>query len=167
MLLRVPGVAKVDYFGDQPERIYLEISNTQLTRLGISPQQLAEAINSQNAVTHAGTLTTEDDRIFVRPSGQFDDARALGDTLIRVNDKSIRLGDIAEIRRGYQDPPVDQMRLAGKPVLGIGITMQPGQDVVHLPRAGRQIWRADRPVARRPDADRSLQHAARGIALGG
>ena len=157
----------MDYFGDQPERIYLEISNTQLTRLGISPQQLAEAINSQNAVTHAGTLTTEDDRIFVRPSGQFDDARALGDTLIRVNDKSIRLGDIAEIRRGYQDPPVDQMRLAGKPVLGIGITMQPGQDVVHLPRAGRQIWRADRPVARRPDADRSLQHAARGIALGG
>ena len=135
VLLRVPGVAKVDYFGDQPERIYLEISNTQLTRLGISPQQLAEAINSQNAVTHAGTLTTEDDRIFVRPSGQFDDARALGDTLIRVNDKSIRLGDIAEIRRGYQDPPVDQMRLAGKPVLGIGITMQPGQDVVHLGRA--------------------------------
>ena len=71
----------------------------------------------------------------MRPSGQFDDARALGDTLIRVNDKSIRLGDIAEIRRGYQDPPVDQMRLAGKPVLGIGITMQPGQDVVHLGRA--------------------------------
>ena len=125
----------MDYFGDQPERIYLEISSTQLTRLGISPRQLAEAINSQNAVTHAGTLTTEDDRIFVRPSGQFDDARALGDTLIRVSDKSIRLGDIAEIRRGCQDPPVDQMRLAGKPVLGIGITMQPGQDVVHLGRA--------------------------------
>ena len=75
----------------------------------------------------------------MRPSGQFDDARALGDTLIRVNDKSIRLGDIAEIRRGYQDPPVDQMRLAGKPVLGIGITMQPGQDVVHLGRAAARF----------------------------
>ena len=126
-VLRAPGVARWTTSAISPNASTWKSPNTQLTRLGISPQQLAEAINSQNAVTHAGTLTTEDDRIFVRPSGQFDDARALGDTLIRVNDKSIRLGDIAEIRRGYQDPPVDQMRLAGKPVLGIGITMQPGR----------------------------------------
>ncbi|RBL86073.1 AcrB/AcrD/AcrF family protein [Streptomyces cavourensis] len=135
VLLRVPGVAKVDYFGDQPEHVYIEISNTQLTRLGVSPQQIAEAINSQNAVASAGTLTTADDRIFVRPSGQFSDTRALAETLIRVNDKSIRLGDIATIHRGYDDPPTEQMRTGGQPVLGIGITMQPGQDVVHLGRA--------------------------------
>lgn len=132
VLLRVPGVAKVDYFGDQPELIYIEITNTQLTRLGVSPQQIAQAINSQNAVQGAGTLTTADDRIFVRPTGQFANSRALADTLIRVNDKSIRLGDIATIRRGYDDPPTQQMRFGGKTVLGIGITMQPGQDVVRL-----------------------------------
>lgn len=135
VLLRVPGVAKVDYFGDQPEHVYIEISNTQLTRLGVSPQQIAEAINSQNAVASAGTLTTADDRIFVRPSGQFSDTRALAETLIRVNGKSIRLGDIATIHRGYDDPPAEQMRTQGQPVLGIGITMQPGQDVVHLGKA--------------------------------
>ncbi|CAB3823108.1 efflux RND transporter permease subunit [Achromobacter deleyi] len=135
VLLRVPGVAKVDYFGDQPEHVYIEISNTQLTRLGVSPQQIAEAINNQNAVASAGTLTTADDRIFVRPSGQFSDTRALAETLIHVNGKSIRLGDIATIHRGYDDPPAEQMRTGGQPVLGIGITMQPGQDVVHLGRA--------------------------------
>ena len=135
VLLRVPGVAKVDYFGDQPEHIYVEISNTRLTRLGVSPQQIAQAINSQNAVTSAGTLTTADDRIFVRPSGQYANSRILADTLIRVNGKSIRLGDIATIRRGYQDPAIEQMRLGGNAVLGIGITMQPGRDVVHLGKA--------------------------------
>ncbi|KOF52240.1 MULTISPECIES: efflux RND transporter permease subunit [unclassified Achromobacter] len=140
VLLRVPGVAKVDYFGDQPERIYLEISNTQLTRLGISPAQIAEAVNGQNAVSSAGTLTTADDRVFVRPSGQYQDMRALQETLIRVNGRSIRLGDIATLRRGYQDPPAEQMRLAGKPVLGIGITMQPGQDVVKLGQALKQTF---------------------------
>ncbi|HCW19606.1 MAG TPA: multidrug transporter AcrB, partial [Achromobacter sp.] len=79
-----------------------------------------------------GTLTTADDRIFVRPTGQFENSRALADTLIRVNGKSIRLGDIATIHRGYDDPPIEQMRAGGSPVLGIGITMQPGQDVVRL-----------------------------------
>lgn len=132
VLLRVPGVAKVDYFADQAEHVYIEISNTQLTRLGVSPQQIAQAINTQNAVASAGTLTTADDRIFVRPTGQFENSRALADTLIRVNGKSIRLGDIATIHRGYDDPPIEQMRAGGSPVLGIGITMQPGQDVVRL-----------------------------------
>ncbi len=132
VLLRVPGVAKVDYFADQAEHVYIEISNTQLTRLGVSPQQIAQAINTQNAVASAGTLTTADDRIFVRPTGQFENSRALADTLIRVNGKSIRLGDIATIHRGYDDPPIEQMRSGGSPVLGIGITMQPGQDVVRL-----------------------------------
>ncbi|MDR5750516.1 MULTISPECIES: efflux RND transporter permease subunit [unclassified Caballeronia] len=135
VLLRVPGVAKVDYFGDQDERIYVDIPNTQLTRLNISPQQLADAINGQNAVAPAGTMNTPVDRVFVRPSGQFTDMKTLADTLIRVNGRSFRLGDIATIKRGYVDPPATQMRSGGQPVLGIGITMQPGQDVVRLGRA--------------------------------
>lgn len=135
VLLRVPGVAKVDYFGDQDERIYVDIPNTQLTRLNISPQQIAEAINGQNAVAPGGTMNTPVDRVFVRPSGQFTDMKTLADTLIRVNGRSFRLGDIATIKRGYVDPPATQMRSGGQPVLGIGITMQPGQDVVRLGRA--------------------------------
>ncbi|CAG9251699.1 efflux RND transporter permease subunit [Paraburkholderia caribensis] len=132
VLLRVPGVGKVDYFGDPDQHIYVEITNTQLTRLGISPNQLAQAINSQNSVSPSGTLTTYDDRVFVRPTGQFKDLNALADTLIRINGRSFRLGDIATIKRGYDDPPVTQMRFQGKPVLGIGVTMQPGGDVIRL-----------------------------------
>ncbi|NVH72975.1 efflux RND transporter permease subunit [Paraburkholderia sp. JPY432] len=135
VLLRVPGVGKVDYFGDPDQHIYIEIANTQLTRLGISPQQLGQAINAQNAIAPAGTLTTTDDRVFVRPSGQFNDVNALADTLIRINNRTFRLGDIATIRRGYDDPIVTQMRFGGKPVLGIGVTMQPGGDVIRLGRA--------------------------------
>jgi multidrug efflux pump subunit AcrB len=135
VLLRVPGVGKVDYFGDPDQHIYLEITNTQLTRLGISPTQLAQAINSQNSVSPSGTLTTRDDRVFVRPTGQFNDLNALSDTLIRINGRSFRLGDIAAIKRGYDDPPVTQMRFQGKPMLGIGVTMQPGGDVIQLGKA--------------------------------
>ena len=135
VLLRVPGVGKVDYFGDPDQHIYIEIANTQLTRLGISPQQLGQAINSQNSVSPAGTLTTTDDRVFVRPTGQFKDVNALADTLIRINNRSFRLGDIATIKRGYDDPVATQMRSGGKAVLGIGVTMQPGGDVIRLGKA--------------------------------
>jgi len=135
VLLRVPGVGKVDYFGDPDQHVYIEITNTQLTRLNISPTQLAQAINTQNSVSPSGTLTTYDDRVFVRPTGQFNDLNALADTLIRINGRSFRLGDIATIKRGYDDPPVTQMRFQGKPVLGIGVTMQPGGDVIQLGKA--------------------------------
>jgi len=135
VLLRVPGVAKVDYFGDPDQHVFIEISNAQLTRLNISPQQLAEAINAQNAVSPAGTVTTGVDRVFVRPSGQFRDVEALANTLITINQRTFRPGDIAKITRGYDDPPVTQMRGNHQAVLGIGITMQPGGDVIRLGKA--------------------------------
>ncbi|WP_116140635.1 efflux RND transporter permease subunit [Trinickia diaoshuihuensis] len=135
VLLRVPGVAKVDYFGDPDQHIFVEITNAQLTRLNISPQQLAQAIASQNAVASTGTVTTSDDRVFVRPSGQFNDTRALADTLIPIGHRSVRLGDIATIKRGYDDPRVTEMRSRGHAVLGIGVTMQPGGDVIRLGKA--------------------------------
>src|SRR5258706_14419828 len=135
VLLRVPGVGKIDYFGDPDQHIYIEIANTQLTRLGVTPQQLAQAIDAQIAVAASGTLTTTDDRVFVRPTGQFKDVNALADTLIRINNRSFRLGDIATIRRGYDDPVATQMRFGGNAVLGIGVTMQPGGDVIRLGKA--------------------------------
>ncbi|MEA3117432.1 MAG: multidrug efflux pump [Paraburkholderia sp.] len=135
VLLRVPGVGKVDYFGDPDQHVYIEISNAELTRLSITPQELAQAINAQNAVAPAGTITTADDRVFVRPGGQFGDVRALADTLIGINHRTFRLGDIATIKRGYDDPRVTQMRSGGHAVLGIGVTMQTGGDVVRLGHA--------------------------------
>ncbi|WP_322039259.1 efflux RND transporter permease subunit [Burkholderia diffusa] len=135
VLLRVPGVGKVDYFGDPDQRIFIEADNTQLTRLGISPQQLGQAINAQNDISSAGVLTTADDRVFVRPSGQFDNVAAIADTLIRINGHTFRLGDLATVKRGYDDPPVTQMRTKGHAVLGIGVTMQPGGDVIRLGKA--------------------------------
>ncbi|QQJ95681.1 efflux RND transporter permease subunit [Burkholderia ambifaria] len=135
VLLRVPGVGKVDYFGDPDQRIFIEADNTQLTRLGISPQQLGQAINAQNDISSAGVLTTADDRVFVRPSGQFDNVAAIADTLIRINGRTFRLGDLATVKRGYDDPVVTQMRANGHAVLGIGVTMQPGGDVIRLGKA--------------------------------
>ena len=134
-LLRVPDVDKVDYFGDPQQRIFIEIPNTQLTRLGISPTQLGQVIGAQNSVSPSGTLTTADDRLFVRPSGQYDNLDAIANTLIRVNGRTFRLGDIATIRRGYDEPPVTQMRFQNQAVLGIGLTMQPGGDVIRLGKA--------------------------------
>ncbi|MBB5457847.1 efflux RND transporter permease subunit [Paraburkholderia sp. Cpub6] len=135
VLLRIPGVAKVDYFGDPDQHIFVEISNAQLTRLSITPQQLAQAIDAQNAVAPVGTITTADDRVFVRPSGALKDVQALSDMLITINKRTFRLGDIAKITRGYDDPPVTQMRVGGQAVLGIGVTMQKGGDVIDLGKA--------------------------------
>jgi multidrug efflux pump len=135
VLLRVPGVAKVDYFGDPDEHIYIEIPNAQLTRLSTTPQQLAQAINAQNAIAPSGTLITTFDRVYVRPSGQFTDVKAMADTLINLNHRLVRLGDIATIKRGYDDPPLSQVRADGRAVLGIGITMQAGGDVIQLGKA--------------------------------
>ncbi|MEM5403168.1 efflux RND transporter permease subunit [Paraburkholderia unamae] len=135
VLLRVPGVAKVDYFGDPDQHIFVEISNARLTSLSISPQELAQAIDAQNTVAPVGTFTTADDRVFVRPSGAFKDEQALADMLITVNKRTFRLGDVASIKRGYDDPPVTQMRVGDQAVLGIGITMQKGGDVIDLGKA--------------------------------
>ncbi|AHX13757.1 multidrug transporter AcrB [Dyella jiangningensis] len=134
-LLRVPGVGKVDFLGDQSQHVYVEVTNARLSKLGISPQQLAQAINQQNAVAASGVLTTADDRVFVRPTGQFDNVDALRDMLLHINNQTFRLGDIAIIHKGYDDPPSQQVRFMAQPVLGIGVTMQPGGDVIHLGKA--------------------------------
>ena len=131
-LLKVPDVNKVDFIADQEQRIYVEISNAQLAKLNLTPQQIADAVNSQNAVAGAGLFTTSDDRVYVRPSGQFQDVDKLRDTLIRVNGRVMRLGDIATIERSYTDPPSQYMRFDNKAVLGIGVTMAPSGDVIAL-----------------------------------
>jgi multidrug efflux pump subunit AcrB len=134
-LLRVPNVAKVDFIDDQDQYVYIEIANAQLAKLGLTPQQIADAVNAQNAVAGSGQFTTANDRVYVRPSGQFQSEKEIADTLIRVNGRVIRLGDLATIKRGYLDPPEQSMRFEKQPVLGIGVTMKPAGDVIALGKA--------------------------------
>jgi len=131
-LLRVPDVNKVDFIADQDQRVHVEISNAELAKQGLSPQQIADGVNGQNSVAGAGVFTTADDRVYVRPTGQFHSIEDLADTLLRVNGRTVRLGDIATITRGYTDPPTQYMRSNGRTVLGLGVTMAPTGDVIVL-----------------------------------
>ena len=163
-LLRVPHVNKVDFIADQEQRVRIEIPNAQLAKLGLSVQQIAAAVNEQNAVAAAGVFTTADDRVYVRPSGQFKDTERIADTLLRVNGRSIRLGDIATISRGYLDPPSEYMRLGGNNVLGIGVTMAPSGDVIALGKAldaETARLRADLPAGLKLVQVTSMPHAVR------
>ncbi|KDB07374.1 acriflavin resistance protein [Burkholderia sp. lig30] len=182
VLLRVPGVGKVDYFGDPDQRIFIEVDNARLTRLGILPQQLAQALTTQNDIASGGVLTTADDRVFVRPSGQYEQVSAIADTLVRINGRTFRLGDLATVRRGYDEPSVTQMRMvgqgtaatdnagrgtagqraSGKAVLGIGVTMQPGGDVIRLGKAldaETKTLQAQLPAGLRLTEVSSMPHA--------
>ncbi len=105
-LLRVPGVAKVDFIAEQDEKVFIEMSNAKLATLGIEPAQIFQTLAAQNAVVASGVFDTATDRIFVRPSGAFDSLEAIRDIAIRANDRVFRLGDVAastaatSIRRG-------------------------------------------------------------------
>jgi multidrug efflux pump len=131
-LLRVPGVAKVDFIGEQDEKIYIEMSNARLALLGIEPAQIVQTLAAQNAIAAAGVFDTATDRIFLRPTGAFDTLDAVRDIAIRANNRLFRLGDIAEVSRGYVDPPQQKMRWQGREALGIGVTMVKGGDVIDL-----------------------------------
>lgn len=133
-LLRVPDVAKVEFFGEQDQRVYLEFSPLKLATLGINPQSLASAVSQQNSKLASGYFELADERIYLRTEGDFsdlDDIRALP---VRAGGRTLRLGDIAEVRRGYVDPPSLQMRFMGHEALGIGVSMRDGGDIIALGR---------------------------------
>ncbi|HEU4621828.1 MAG TPA: efflux RND transporter permease subunit, partial [Burkholderiaceae bacterium] len=148
-MLRVPNVAKVELFGVQDERVWIEFSHRKFAQLGISIQQIVEALGSRNAVEGSGVLVTPTDNVQIRVTGQFlslDDIRNLE---LRANGNTIRLGDFAEIKRGYIDPPREKLRFNGKDAIGIGISMQKGGDIIQLGydlRAVSERLRADLPV---------------------
>ena len=141
-LLRVPGVAKVDYFGDQTQVIHVEISNRKLATLGITPADIEAVLRAQNAVSAAGSYDTASDHITLRESGQFRTVRSLEEVTFRADGRLLRLGDIARIHGGYEDPPSQQMRFEGRPVLGIGVTMQAGGNVIQLSKRLRTAMAA-------------------------
>ncbi|MGF6690497.1 multidrug efflux pump [Metapseudomonas resinovorans] len=134
-MLKVPMVKKIDVIGKQAERIYVEFSHERLAALGITPLAIAESLKSQNAMLPAGQIDTRNDRVMVRVSGQFDSEEAIRNVPISAGGRLIKLGDIATVTRGFEDPPSYTVRHNGQPVLMLGITMTSDGNIVDLGQA--------------------------------
>ncbi len=134
-LLNVPGVKKVDIFGERPERIFIEISNERLSNLGVNVYQILEALHKQNVVTPAGSIETSGPQMFVRVDGAFDSLDKIRNTPIVVAGLSFKLSDIADVKRGYEDPATFFIRHDGKPALVLGVVMQEGWNGLKLGEA--------------------------------
>lgn len=131
-LNRLPDVKKIEMIGVQDEKIYVETEPSRMAAMGISPPLLFEALQKQNAVTPAGFIETETDRVRLRVSGAFDSVERIRDTDLLINGRHFRLGDIAVVKRGLADPPSPRMRVAGKDAIGVGVVMAKGGDVMQL-----------------------------------
>ncbi|MDD5301045.1 MAG: efflux RND transporter permease subunit [Gallionella sp.] len=131
-LKQVPDVRRVELFGVQDEKIYLEIAPHRLANLGITPGQIGEALQKQNMVGPSGFVDTATDRVQLRVSGGFDSVERVRNADLLVNGRHLRLGDIAKVSRGFADPPNPQMRVGGHPAIGIGVVMDKGGNVIRL-----------------------------------
>ncbi|MBX8574422.1 efflux RND transporter permease subunit [Pseudomonas cichorii] len=131
----VPGLGKVEMIGQQDEVIYLNFSTRKLAALGLDQRQVVQSLQSQNAVTPAGVIEAGPERISVRTSGQFASEKDLATVNLRLNDRFYRLSDIAEITRGYTDPPKPLFRYNGKPAIGLSIAMQKGGNIQEFGKA--------------------------------
>jgi multidrug efflux pump len=133
-LLRVPGVNKVDLIGEQPQKIFIEFSHTKLATLGVTPQQIFDSVAQQNAVVSGGAVDTAADRINLRVTGAFSGVEAIAAVPVQADGRVFRLGDIATVKRGCEDPASFIVREGGKPALGLGVSMQEGENITTLGR---------------------------------
>ena len=131
-LLRIGDVEKVDIIGEQAERIYIEFSHSKLSTLGVTPQQIFDSVQRQNVLMRSGSIDTKTDRIHVRVSRDFDGIEEIKAVPVQANGRVFRLSDIAEVKRGYEDPPLYLVRFNGKPAVALGVVMSKGGNVVKL-----------------------------------
>lgn len=134
-LLRTKDVAKVDFFGEQKQRIYIELSNAKLSTLGISSPTLINLLRTQNAVVKSGTFDSPDERIRIEVSGRFSTLEDLRELRLRANNQDFKLSDVARVYRGYEYPPKDSVRYNGQETLLLGVSMREGGDVIALGHA--------------------------------
>ncbi len=167
-LLRVPNVAKVTLLGDQDEKIYIEFQQAKFAQMGLDINSIANQIAQQNNIGPSGVLVMPTDNVQIRLSGQFSDIRDLENLTLRGpgGTTNIRLGDIATVRHGYIDPPRAKMRFNGKEVIGLGISMAKGGDIIQLGKDLRVVVeriRAKLPVgiemAQVQDQPQAVQHS--------
>ena len=134
-LLRVPDVAKVELFGVQDEKLYIEISQKRLAQLGLDMAAVLAQLGQQNAIESAGAVQTPLDVVQVRVAGQFKAVQELQAMPIRAGVSQLRLGDIAVIKRDYVDPPTVKVRFQGQEVIALGVSMTKGGDIIALGKA--------------------------------
>ncbi|MET1256126.1 efflux RND transporter permease subunit [Aliikangiella maris] len=140
-LLRLDEAAKVDIFGIQEERIFIEYNNSHLSELGLSPSQLSEQLTSRNIVNPGGTINIDDEQIALEPTGNFESVEEIKKTVINLpgSDQVLYLEDIAQISRGYVDPAKTKVSVSGERAMSIAISMRKGGNNIHL---GEQVTQA-------------------------
>ncbi|MCM7082873.1 efflux RND transporter permease subunit [Enterobacter roggenkampii] len=134
-LLHVPGVKKVNIIGEQAERIYIAFSHDRLATMGLSPQDIFNALNGQNALAAAGAIETRGVQIFIRLDGAFDELQKIRDTPLVAQGKTLTLSDVATVERGYEDPPTILIRNQHEPALLLGVVMREGWNGLALGKA--------------------------------
>ncbi len=131
-LLGVKKVSKVELFGVQDEKINIEFSHKKFAQLGLTIEQIANQITTQNVVEATGVVVTPTDNLQVRVSGALRTVKDLAELELRANNTTFRLGDFATIKREYLDPPRDKMRFNGKEVIGLGVSMEKGGNIIQM-----------------------------------
>ena len=134
-MLHVPGVKKVNIIGEQAERIFVEFSYDRLATLGVSPTDLVAALNSRNIVTPAGSIETKGPQVFIRLDGAIDDLQTIRDTAVAAQGRTLKLSDIADVKRGYEDPATFLIRNNAEPTLLLGVVMREGWNGLDLGKA--------------------------------
>ncbi len=134
-LQRVKNVGKVELIGLQDEKIWIELSNVKLAGLGLPLEAVRQALEAQNAVMSAGFVETPSDRVRLRVTGSFETVKEIRDFPIRVAGSTFRIGDVAEVHRGFNDPPAPRMRFMGEPAIGLAVSMKAGGDILMLGEA--------------------------------
>ena len=134
-LLKVPMVNKVDIFGKQAKRVYVEFSHERIAALGITPDTIVNSLKNQNSVVPGGSIDTQGDRVLVRVSGQFASEDDIRNTPVEAGGRLLKLSDFATVTRGFEDPPTFTVRHNGQQVLMIGIAMTKDGNIVTLGKA--------------------------------
>ena len=134
-LQRVKDVGKVDLLGLQDEKIWIELSNVKLATLGLPLAAVQQALEEQNAVSTAGFFETSSERLQLRVSGNFQTVDEIKNFPIRVGDRTFRISDVADVRRGFNDPPAPRMRFMAQDALGLAVAMKDGGDILVLGKA--------------------------------
>lgn len=133
-LLHVPGVKKVNIIGERPERIFVEFSYARLATLGVSARDMFAALNDQNALTPAGSIDTSGPQVLIRLDGALDDLEKIRNTPIVAAGRTLKLSDVADVRRGYEDPATFLIRNQGEPSLILGVVMKERYNGLQLGR---------------------------------
>jgi len=131
-LLRVKDVSKVNLIGEQPEKIYIEFDNEKLFTAGIDPQVIINTLRQQNTLPAPASIETSSDLVYTRISGDFRSVKSISEMGIQSGGNSFRLGDVATVTRGYEDPPTFKMRYMGEDAIGLELAMRPQGDIIEL-----------------------------------